>query len=99
MSTSVNAAAAPAAAAREHRTSGLLLGLCGVVIALGVWTLLSRWLATGGGVINRLPPPWRVASEIVAYARGDLVRDLAFSLRVFVTGWIALGLSLRSRVE
>lgn len=89
MSTSVNAAAAPAAAAREHRTSGLLLGLCGVVIALGVWTLLSRWLATGGGVINRLPPPWRVASEIVAYARGDLVRDLAFSLRVFVTGWIA----------
>ena len=72
MSTSVNAAAAPAAAARERRTSGLLLGLCGVVIALGVWTLLSRWLATGGGVINRLPPPWRVASEIVAYARGDL---------------------------
>lgn len=93
MSTPGNAAASatdtPPAAARERRAPGVLLGLCGVIVALGAWTLLSRWLATGGGVINRLPPPWRVASEIVAYARGDLAQDLLFSLRVFLTGWIA----------
>ncbi len=72
-----------------RRAPALLLQLGGVAVALVVWTLLSRWLATGGGVINRLPPPWRVASEIVAYARGDLVQDLLFSLRVFSVGWIA----------
>ena len=72
-----------------RRVPPALLRAGGIVAALVVWTLLSRWLATGGGVINRLPPPWRVASEIVAYARGDLVQDLLFSLRVFVVGWLA----------
>ncbi len=62
--------------------------MLGTLIALGVWTLLSQWLATGGGVINRLPPPTKVARELAQYAVGDLGRDLAFSLRVFVIGWL-----------
>jgi ABC-type nitrate/sulfonate/bicarbonate transport system permease component len=64
-----------------------LLGCAGVLAALLVWTLLSQWLATGGGVINRLPPPWRVLRDLAAYASGELWRDLLFSLRVFAIGW------------
>jgi ABC-type nitrate/sulfonate/bicarbonate transport system permease component len=63
------------------------LGCAGVVAALVAWTLLSQWLATGGGVINRLPPPWRVMRDLAAYASGELWRDLLFSLRVFLIGW------------
>jgi ABC-type nitrate/sulfonate/bicarbonate transport system permease component len=81
---------------RAARRDGLLLsprmqawalGGVGVLVALGAWTLLSNVLANGGGVINRLPTPARAARELVAYAKGDLVRDVAFSLRVFVIGW------------
>jgi ABC-type nitrate/sulfonate/bicarbonate transport system permease component len=64
-----------------------VLGCAGVAVALVVWTLLAQWLATGGGVINRLPPPWRVLRDLLAYAEGELWRDLLFSLRVFVIGW------------
>ncbi len=77
-----------ASAASSRHAPGWLLGVGGVIVALLAWTLLSRWLATGGGAINRLPPPWRVMSEIVAYARGDLVQDLLASLRVFALGWL-----------
>jgi ABC-type nitrate/sulfonate/bicarbonate transport system permease component len=70
------------------RAPGWILGMLGALIALAAWTLLSRGLASGGGVINRLPPPATVARELGRYAVGDLVRDLAFSLRVFVIGWL-----------
>ena len=70
-----------------HATAWILASL-GALLALAAWTLLSQWLATGGGVINRLPPPAKVARELVQYAAGDLGRDLAFSLRVFVIGWL-----------
>lgn len=81
-------APAPTVEVLARQTPGVLLGLAGVVAALVVWTLLSHWLATGGGAINRLPPPWRVAVEIAKYARGDLVQDLLSSLRVFALGWL-----------
>jgi len=63
-------------------------GVLGVAVGLAVWTLLSHLLATGGGVINRLPTPATVARELVKYTLGDLARDLAFSLRVFAVGWL-----------
>jgi ABC-type nitrate/sulfonate/bicarbonate transport system permease component len=69
------------------RALRVVLGVAGVVVAIGVWWLLSRLLAHGGGVINRLPPPLAVFYELVHYARGDLWRDLVFSLRVFAIGW------------
>ena len=59
-----------------------------MLVALAVWTLLAQWLATGGGVINRLPPPWRVLRDLAAYASGELWRDVLFSLRVFAIGWV-----------
>jgi ABC-type nitrate/sulfonate/bicarbonate transport system permease component len=86
-----------AAAARQDggRSAGWLagappwlLGLCGVAIALGVWTLLAYALAGGGGVINRLPTPARVLGQLGRYAAGDLGRDVLFSLRVFGVGWL-----------
>jgi ABC-type nitrate/sulfonate/bicarbonate transport system permease component len=64
-----------------------LFGCVGVLVALGVWTLLAQLLATGGGVINRLPTPLRVLRDLGAYAASDLLRDLLFSLRVFAIGW------------
>src|SRR5213075_1146155 len=64
-----------------------LLGGAGALAALAIWTLLSYVLATGGGVINRLPDPLTVARELLRYAQGDLRRDLLFSLRVFAIGW------------
>ncbi len=72
----------------SRHAQGVLLGLAGVACALVAWTLLSRWLAIGGGAINRLPPPWRVGAEILAYARGELLVDLLHSLRVFALGWL-----------
>ena len=57
-------------------------------MALVVWTLLAYVLASGGGVINRLPTPLRVLRDLARYASGDLVRDLLFSLRVFAIGWL-----------
>jgi ABC-type nitrate/sulfonate/bicarbonate transport system permease component len=81
------AAPLPASSGRA-RTAAWALGCAGALLALVVWTLLSKWLATGGGVINRLPDPLQVARELVRYAGGDLGRDLLFSLRVFGIGWI-----------
>jgi ABC-type nitrate/sulfonate/bicarbonate transport system permease component len=75
-------------AQRSPRAQAWLLGCAGVLVALAIWTLLAQWLATGGGVINRLPPPWRVLRDLVAYASGELWRDLLFSLRVFTIGWV-----------
>jgi ABC-type nitrate/sulfonate/bicarbonate transport system permease component len=75
-------------AQRSPRAQAWLLGCAGVLVALAIWTLLAQWLATGGGVINRLPPPWRVLRDLVAYASGELWRDLLFSLRVFAIGWL-----------
>jgi ABC-type nitrate/sulfonate/bicarbonate transport system permease component len=49
---------------------------------------MSHLLAGGGGVINRLPGPLAVLRELVAYARGDLARDILSSLRVFGIGWV-----------
>ena len=73
---------------RGSRTTAWMLGGVGALAALVVWTLLSHVLASGGGVINRLPDPLTVARELVRYAGGDLVRDLLFSLRVFALGWL-----------
>ena len=78
----------PLTARLSPRAQAWALGCVGVLVALGVWTLLAQLLATGGGVINRLPPPWRVLRDLGAYASGDLLRDLLFSLRVFAIGWI-----------
>jgi len=70
------------------RVTAWILGGAGALAALVAWTLLSYALASGGGVINRLPDPLTVARELVRYAGGDLVRDLLFSLRVFALGWL-----------
>ena len=72
---------------RAHALSGLL-GCAGVLLAIGVWVLLSRLLAGGGGVINRLPGPLPVLQKLLEYASQDLLQDLRFSLRVFVVGWM-----------
>jgi len=77
----------PVTARLSPRAQAWVLGCAGVAVALVVWTVLAQWLATGGGVINRLPTPWRVLRDLVAYASGELWRDLLFSLRVFVIGW------------
>jgi ABC-type nitrate/sulfonate/bicarbonate transport system permease component len=77
----------PLAARLSLRAQAWLLGCSGVLVALVVWTLLAQWLATGGGVINRLPTPLRVLRDLAGYASGDLSRDLLFSLRVFAIGW------------
>jgi ABC-type nitrate/sulfonate/bicarbonate transport system permease component len=69
------------------RAHAWILGCAGVAIGLAVWTLMAHVLATGGGVINRLPTPARVLAELTRYASGDLWRDLLFSLRVFALGW------------
>jgi ABC-type nitrate/sulfonate/bicarbonate transport system permease component len=74
---------------REPRAFAWMLGCAGALAALGIWTLLSHALAGGGGVINRLPAPPLVVRELARYATDDLARDLLFSLRVFVVGWIA----------
>ena len=71
------------------RTRAWALGCLGALITLGAWTLLAHVLATGGGVINRLPTPVLVLRNLATYASGDLARDLAFSLRVFAIGWLA----------
>jgi ABC-type nitrate/sulfonate/bicarbonate transport system permease component len=65
-----------------------VLGLAGAAGAIAVWTAAAVWMKGGGGVISRLPMPATVLSALIAYARGDLVYDLAASLRVFLTGWI-----------
>jgi ABC-type nitrate/sulfonate/bicarbonate transport system permease component len=70
------------------RTTAWMLGGAGALVALVAWTLLSHVLASGGGVINRLPDPLTVARELGRYAGGDLPRDLLFSLRVFALGWL-----------
>ncbi len=73
-----------------ERYRPLLLGAAGIVGALLLWTAAAFWLRGGGGAINRLPTPLMVAIKLAEYARGDLLQDLAASLRVFLTGW-ALG--------
>src|SRR5579872_6175324 len=70
------------------RVRAWLLGLAGTAVAIAVWSLLSHWLAHGGGVINRLPGPIAVVRELVQYATSDLVSDLLASLRVFAIGWL-----------
>ena len=84
--------AASAAQLRERRLDPRLmawiLGGAGALAALAAWTLLSQMLAGGGGVINRLPGPLAVARELGHYVTSDLGRDLLFSLRVFVIGWL-----------
>jgi taurine transport system permease protein len=70
------------------RALAWVLGAAGGVVAIAAWTLLSQRLAHGGGVINRLPGPLAVARELVQYAGSELVKDLAFSLRVFAIGWL-----------
>jgi ABC-type nitrate/sulfonate/bicarbonate transport system permease component len=70
------------------RAQAWVFGCAGALVALGVWTLLSHVLATGGGVINRLPTPARVLRELEVYLAGDFPRDLLFSLRVFAIGWV-----------
>jgi ABC-type nitrate/sulfonate/bicarbonate transport system permease component len=71
------------------RALRVVLGLAGVLVAIAVWWLLSRVLAHGGGVINRLPPPPVVFRELAKYATGDLAHDVVASLRVFAIGWAA----------
>jgi ABC-type nitrate/sulfonate/bicarbonate transport system permease component len=70
------------------RAQAWLLGLAGAAAALVVWTWLAHLLEGGGGVINRLPTPHKVARERVAYASADLAVDLVSSLRVFGLGWL-----------
>jgi ABC-type nitrate/sulfonate/bicarbonate transport system permease component len=65
-----------------------ILGLVGLGVALGLWTLAAFWLRGGGGVINRLPTPAAVAVDLAEYARGTLWRDLGASLQVFLVGWL-----------
>src|SRR5947209_19355208 len=72
---------------RAHALSWAL-GCAGVLVAIAIWVLLSRLLAGGGGVINRLPGPLPVLQKLVEYASQDLLQDLRFSLRVFIVGWL-----------
>lgn len=81
-------AARPSAPVGRSRVTAWSFGGAGVLVALAIWTLLSNVLASGGGVINRLPDPLTVARELASYASTDLGRDLLFSLRVFVIGWL-----------
>ena len=73
---------------RSPHAQAWLLGAAGVAIALAAWTLLAYLLAGGGGVINRLPTPLRVARDLLRYASADLARDVLSSLRVFLLGWL-----------
>jgi len=82
---------------RRLADRGWALGLLGATAALVVWTLLAYALAGGGGAINRLPTPLTVARELYRYATTELLRDLLFSLRVFVVGW-AIGAILATFV-
>lgn len=66
------------------------MGAAGMAGLLAFWTFMAYWLMGGGGVISRLPTPAAVASKFLEYAAGDLWRDLAASLEVFLAGW-ALG--------
>jgi len=83
-----------------------VLGCVGVLVALAAWIALSRLLAGGGGVINRLPGPLPVAQKLIEYASQDLLQDLRSSFKVFFAGWLvavlcATGLGLllgRSRL-
>jgi NitT/TauT family transport system permease protein len=75
---------------RAERIRPLLLGAAGILGALVFWTAMAFWLRGGGGAISRLPTPFMVATKLADYARGDLLQDLAASLRVFLVGW-ALG--------
>jgi ABC-type nitrate/sulfonate/bicarbonate transport system permease component len=70
------------------RVVAWLFGVAGTAVALFAWTVLSRLLAHGGGVINRLPGPLAVVRELVQYAGKDLAHDLLASLHVFAIGWI-----------
>ena len=70
------------------RVVAWLFGVAGSAVALFAWTVLSRLLAHGGGVINRLPGPLAVVRELVQYAGKDLAHDLLASLHVFAIGWI-----------
>lgn len=70
------------------RVVSWLFGIAGTAVALFAWTVLSRLLAHGGGVINRLPGPLAAARELVQYAGKDLAHDLLASLYVFAIGWI-----------
>lgn len=84
----------------------LVLGGVGMAGLLLFWTFMAYWLRGGGGVISRLPTPAAVASELIDYAGGNLWRDLAASLEVFLAGWAigclaaaVIGISIgRSRV-
>jgi ABC-type nitrate/sulfonate/bicarbonate transport system permease component len=79
------------------RVQAWLLGLAGVAVALVLWTWLAHLLEGGGGVINRLPTPLRVARELVEYASSGLAADLVSSLRVFGLGWL-IGAALATLV-
>ena len=65
-----------------------LLGAAGLVGAIVLWTAMAYWLRSGGGAISRLPTPFQVGVKLADYARGDLLQDLAASLRVFAVGWL-----------
>ena len=88
MATIANGAESAAAARLSPRATAWLLGCAGMLVALAVWTVLSRLFAHGGGVINRLPTPLAVARKLVAYAGNDLASDLLASLHVFAVGWL-----------
>lgn len=77
-----------AAPALSPRAQAWALGLLGTAIALVLWTLLAHLLEGGGGVINRLPTPLKVARELGHYVRGDCLADVLASLRVFGLGWL-----------
>jgi ABC-type nitrate/sulfonate/bicarbonate transport system permease component len=88
VATIANGAESAAAARLSPRATAWLLGCAGMLVALAVWTVLSRLFAHGGGVINRLPTPLAVARKLVAYAGNDLASDLLASLHVFAVGWL-----------
>src|SRR3954469_15504165 len=88
MATALRSVATASPRRLPPRALAWMLGAAGGLVAIAAWTLLSHLLAHGGGVINRLPGPLAVARELVQYARSELVKDLAFSLRVFAIGWL-----------
>lgn len=66
----------------------VLFGAAGMAGLLLFWTAMAFWLKGGGGVISRLPTPFAVGQDLLEYAGGDLWRDLAASLEVFLAGWV-----------
>ncbi len=88
MPTTPDSIAANADERLPPRMVAWLFGIAGTAVALLAWIVLSRLLAHGGGVINRLPGPLAVVRELVQYAGNDLVHDLLASLHVFAIGWI-----------